>query len=258
LGHDLCRSTHERSFIRFYATAGQSGSGGLEFDFDFDFDSCYLGRSQMSNAGADVDYSTHQLKAGATVSGNAIASALISSIQQSAPYVGSGPGRCVIADVRYNIILMGSDGFVKWADTFCGTVVIAGLNKLLDATFKTGLASPAWYVGLLDGATAPVIGVTDTMASHAGWIENVGVSNATRPALTPGTILNGAVDNSAARAIFNINASGEIAGAFITTGSALSGSTGTLYDVGLFLDSARDVANGDTLQVSVALSISAA
>lgn len=39
-------------------------------------------------------------------------------------------------------------GELLWDEKTCNKVVVAGLNKLLDATFKTGLASPAWYVGL--------------------------------------------------------------------------------------------------------------
>jgi hypothetical protein len=35
-----------------------------------------------------------------------------------------------------------------WEETAKNRVVTAGLNKLLDATFKSGLASPLWYIGI--------------------------------------------------------------------------------------------------------------
>lgn len=182
----------------------------------------------------------------------------VTKLHSSVSYVGSGTGHRTLVDVLYNLELLDSNGVTKWADSVRGTVVIAGLNKLLDACFKTGLASPAWFVGLLDGATAPVVTPSDTMASHAGWIENVGVSNSVRPTLTPGTIANGAVDNSGSRAVFNITADGSIAGAFVASNSALSGASGVLYDVGAFLDGVRPVSSGDVLQITVTLSVSAA
>jgi hypothetical protein len=39
-------------------------------------------------------------------------------------------------------------GNLLWTETAKNRVVTAGLNKLLDATFKTGLASPLWYIGI--------------------------------------------------------------------------------------------------------------
>jgi|GEM_PF-1736481 len=39
-------------------------------------------------------------------------------------------------------------GALLWRETAKNRVVTAGLNKLLDATFKTGLASPLWYIGI--------------------------------------------------------------------------------------------------------------
>src|SRR5690554_1491510 len=82
---------------------------------------------------------------------------------------------------------------LKWKETIDNIVVTAGLNKVLDATFKTGLSTPAWYVGLKNTGS-PAAG--DTMSSHAGWTENTSYDEANRPAFTPGTISNGSVDNS--------------------------------------------------------------
>lgn len=49
---------------------------------------------------------------------------------------------------RFDVECIGPDGKVKWKDTCYNRVVTTGLNKLLDATFKTGLTTPAWYVGI--------------------------------------------------------------------------------------------------------------
>ncbi len=125
----------------------------------------------------------------------------------------------------------------------------AGLNKLLDATFKTGLTSPTWYVGLKGTGTMIA---ADTMASHSGWAEIVPYSDSTRPAFTPGSISGGQVDNTASKAVFNCNTTSTVYGCFLADNSTKSGTTGTLYGGGDF-GSSRGVVNGDTLNISVTL-----
>ena len=139
-----------------------------------------------------------------------------------------------------------------WTDSFHNLVTTAGKNKLLDAAFKTGLAAPAWYVGLVDNASYTVYAAADTMAAHAGWVEGVPYSQATRPVLTLGTIAAGSVDNSASKAVFSINASLTIRGAFLVDNSTKSGATGTLYGVG-DLSASRVVISGDTLNITITL-----
>lgn len=138
---------------------------------------------------------------------------------------------------------------LKWRDGFQNIVVTTGLNILLDSTIKTGVSSPAWYVGL-KGMGSMV--AADTMASHGGWSELTPYSDSTRPAYTPGTISSGSVDNSASKAVFNINGSSTIYGCFLANNSTKGGTTGTLYGGGDF-GSSRAVVNGDTLNVTVTL-----
>ena len=140
-------------------------------------------------------------------------------------------------------------------DLFIWLVVTAGLNKLLDAMFKTGLASPTWYVGLVANSPSPTYAAGDTTASHAGWTESVSYSNATRPTWTPGAVSGGAVDNSAAKASFTVNATDTIAGAFLADNNTKGGSTGTLYGEGSFA-TPRSVLSGDSLSVEIDLSAS--
>ena len=149
------------------------------------------------------------------------------------------------------------DGELVWEDEFHNLVTTAGKNKYLDATIKTGLASPAWYVGLVTGpGSGNTYAAADTMGSHAGWAEDATYSNSTRPAYTPGSISGGSVDNSASKAVFTINGTATIAGAFMADNSTKSGSTGTLLGVGDFSGGDRAVQNGDTLNVTVTASIS--
>jgi len=140
-----------------------------------------------------------------------------------------------------------------WEDTFNNLVTTAGKNKYLDATLKSGLTSPAWYVGLVTGpGSGNTYAAADTMASHAGWAEDTTYSGSNRPAFTPGTISGGSVDNSAAKAVFNISNTATIAGCFMADVQANSpGNTGTLLGVGNFTGGDRALQNGDTLNVTV-------
>ena len=144
---------------------------------------------------------------------------------------------------------------LAWADSFENLVVTIGLNLLLDRSFNTPGADANWYVGL-KGAGAPAAG--DTMASHATWAEITPYSNATRPTWTKnGAAAAGAMSNSASKAAFTINASATVVGAFMTTDSTKGGTTGSLYGAGDFAAS-RAVISGDTLNVQVDLSVTAA
>lgn len=58
----------------------------------------------------------------------------------------------VAMETLYRVECRDARGRLKWIEHARNRVVTAGLNKLLDATFKTGLASPAWYIGLVGAA----------------------------------------------------------------------------------------------------------
>ncbi|MBI5035558.1 MAG: hypothetical protein HZB51_34130 [Chloroflexi bacterium] len=147
------------------------------------------------------------------------------------------------------------NGKLKWRDEFDNLVMTGGKNDVLDKYFKGSAYTAAWYVGLT-GAT-PTFAAGDTMASHAGWTENsADYSQATRPALTLGTPSAGSVDNSASKAVFSITGTASIGGAFIVTVSTKGGSTGTLYGGAAFAEGNRSVVNGDTLNVTVTLTVS--
>lgn len=156
---------------------------------------------------------------------------------------------------RYEVECFGPDGKLKWREGFDNLVTTAGKNKYLDATLKTGLAAPAWYVGLVAGPNETGYDAADTMGSHAGWSEDQNYSNGTRPAFTPGAISAGSVDNSGSKAVFNINAPATISGAFLADNSTKGGTTGTLLGVGAFAAD-RSVLSGDTLNVTITCTMS--
>ena len=179
--------------------------------------------------------------------GSAVAVATRAFLLENANVVGA-----------YTVTCIGTDGKIKWEETFPNLVVNVGKADLLNKYFAGSSYTAAWYLGLVDGATSPSYNSADTMSSHAGWTENVGYSNATRPAAAfgaasatgggVGTAGTGTISTSATA--FNINASGTIAGAFLVTNNTKSGTTGTLYSAGSFTTGNRTVLAGDTLNVT--------
>ena len=165
-------------------------------------------------------------------------------IANSSPNIGS-----LTLENYYNVECFDKDGNLKWTESFANIVVDVGINDALDKYFKGSAYTAAWYVGLKNTGT-PVAG--DTMAVHGTWTENVTYTEATRPALTLGTVAAKSVDNSASKAVFSINGTTTIFGAFIVTNSTKSGTTGILYGVGDFASS-RAVVSGDTLNVTITL-----
>lgn len=145
------------------------------------------------------------------------------------------------------------EGEIAWTEDVANLITTAGVIKLMDAAFKTGLTTPAWFVGLI--ATNTTFLIADTMASHGSWTDSVPYSNASRPAWTPGSITGTStvsVDNSGSPAVFNINASATVLGAFLVDVSTKSGTTGNLYAEVAF-GASRSVLSGDTLNVTYTL-----
>jgi hypothetical protein len=156
----------------------------------------------------------------------------------------------------YSIECLDKNGDLKWNEVFHNLVTTVGKNDLLTQYFKGSAYTAGWFVGLKNAGTAAV---TDTMSAHAGWTEftnySIGANTTIRGSLTLGTAASGSIDNSANKTQFTITgAGGTVAGAFVTTSNAKSGTAGTLYSAGDFAGGPRGVVVGDTLNVTVTLS----
>jgi hypothetical protein len=146
----------------------------------------------------------------------------------------------------------------KWVDEAPNLVFNAGLVLALDTFFAGSAYTAAFYLGLVDGGSAPTYNAADTMASHAGWTESTAYSNSTRVAPTfnsatasgGGSGTKGTGSKATTATSFNINATATIAGCLIATNSTKGGTTGTCYSAGSFTGGNRSVANLDTLQVT--------
>ena len=144
---------------------------------------------------------------------------------------------------------------LRWEDVAHNIVTNAGLTYIQGVALltTTQIALTSWFVGLT--ATAPTVAAADTMASHAGWTENVSYSQATRPAWSGVAGAAGAATNSASPAVFSANAGSTAGGCFLNSVSTKSGTTGTLYSVVAFTGGDRTLLSGDTLNCTYAHSV---
>jgi len=154
------------------------------------------------------------------------------------------------------------DGNLKWESVSPNLVVNVGLQDMNTKYFSGSAYTAAWYIGLYGAAASNNPAAADTMSSHAGWTEVVAYSQATRVAATFGTATTAdpsVISNSASPATFTINATTTVGGAFLTTGSAKSGTAGTLFSASDFAAPGdRSVVSADTLTVTYQFSLDAA
>ena len=145
---------------------------------------------------------------------------------------------------KYTITCFDSEGNVKWEDTAENLVVNEGLEHILDVSLSGATQITTWYIGLTDGT--PTVAATDTLASHAGWNEVTDYTEGARQEFVEART-GQTTSNSASKAVFSINATTTVGGAFLT--SASTGTTGTLLSAAAFTNGDKSVSSGDTIQV---------
>lgn len=154
------------------------------------------------------------------------------------------------------------DGNLKWEAKSPNLVVNVGLKDMNDKYFTGSGYTATWFIGLYGAGAANNPAAGDTAASHAGWTEVVPYSNATRPAASfaaASTADPSVITNSANPAVFNINATSTVGGAFLISNSTKSGTTGVLFSASDFAAPGdRVVASGDTINVTYTFSLDAA
>ena len=159
----------------------------------------------------------------------------------------------------YHVQCRDKDGNLKWEAQSKNLVVNVGLQYMAGSALTSVTQITTWYLGLYGAGASNTPAAGDTMSSHAGWTEVVAYSNATRVAATFATATTAnpsVVTNSASPATFNINGTTTVGGAFLTSGSAKSGTTGTLFSAADFGSPGdRSVVSSDTLSVTYTFSL---
>ena len=164
---------------------------------------------------------------------------------------------------RYEVECIGPDGKLKWKDVIENTVVTVGKNLALD-TYLAGSAYTVVgpFMGLISSVSYSAIAATDTMTSHAGWLE-AGGANAptyTAPRKTCAWSAASAGSKALSAALsYAMTGAGTVKGAFIVYGagalSTIDNTGGVLYSSGLFSGGDKTVGSGDTLNVSYSASM---
>jgi hypothetical protein len=174
---------------------------------------------------------------------------------------GTKSGEQASATGVYHVECHDKDGKLKWTADSKNLVVNEGLAYMAGTALTSVAQITTWYIGLYGAGASNTPAAGDTMSSHAGWTEVVPYSNATRVAatfVTATTANPSVVTNAASPATFNINATSTVGGAFLTSGSAKSGTTGTLFSAADFAAPGdRSVVSGDIISVTYTFSLAA-
>jgi hypothetical protein len=155
-----------------------------------------------------------------------------------------------------------AQGSLKWEAKEHNLVVNVGLQDMNTKYFTGSGYTATWYLGLYGAAASNDPAAGDTMASHAGWTEVTAYSQATRPQAVFGTATTAdpsVINNSGAPAVYTINGTTTVGGAFLTSDNTKGGTTGTLFSaVDFSAPGDRAVVSGDTITVSYSFSLDAA
>ena len=159
---------------------------------------------------------------------------------------------------NWKVIARDSEGNIKWMDEWENSVVDTGLQEMLTMTLKSGTPKSTWYVGLTDGT--PTVADSDTLASHAGWVEVTAYDEANRVEWVDAALTGSAGTisvTSTAGLVFTVSAnSTTIGGAFLASSNTKSGTSGVLYAAGAFTAGDKVLDDNDTLTVTATFTVS--
>jgi len=162
---------------------------------------------------------------------------------------------------RYVVECFDKDGNLKWVAETPNLVVNVGLQYMAGVALTSTAQSTTWYLGLYGAASSNNPAAGDTMATHGGWTEVTDYSEANRPTASFAAATNAnpsVVTNTASKAVFTINNTTVVGGAFLTSNNTKGGSTGTLFSAADFQSPGdRSVVSGDILNVTYTFSLSA-
>lgn len=145
---------------------------------------------------------------------------------------------------------------IKWTDTVHNLVTTVGANLALDTLLAGSAYTAACFIGLIN-TNASAAAISDTMASHAGWLE-VGGANApayTAPRKTPSwSAASGKSKATSSISAFAFTSGGTVGGCFLVFGpgavSTIDSTAGVLYSAGAFTGGSKTVAASDSLTVT--------
>lgn len=140
------------------------------------------------------------------------------------------------------------------SDWFHNIIPTEGINHIINTVFAGGVQIPTWYIGIFEGNYTPV--AADTAATFSSLsTESSAYSEVARPLWQKGAVSGGLITNVQNRAVFTMNASKTIYGAFMSAASPKQSTTGTLISAARF-NSPKILTSGDVLNVTAGLTLS--
>lgn len=172
---------------------------------------------------------------------------------------GTNAPETASATGKFTVECFDKDNNLKWSVESKNLVVNVGLQYMAGTALTSVTQITTWYVGLYGAAASNNPAAGDTMSSHAGWTEDTTYSEAVRQTATFATATTAnpsVVTNSASKAVFSINGTTTIGGAFLTSNNTKGGTTGTLFSAADFSSPGdRSVVSGDVLNVTYTFSL---
>ena len=173
----------------------------------------------------------------------------------------SGASEGISGGGVFTVQCIDKDGNLKWEEKNHNLVVNVGLKDMNDKYFTGSAYTATWFIGLYGSGATNNPAAGDTAASHAGWVEVTAYSQATRPSAVfaaATTADPSVITNSASVAVFSINATTTVGGAFLISNNVKGGTTGVLFSASDFTSPGdRAVVSGDTLNVTYTFSLDA-
>lgn len=171
----------------------------------------------------------------------------------------TGSAEAASATGKYTVECYDKDGNLKWVAETPNLVVNVGLQYMAGVALTSTAQTTTWYLGLYGAASSNNPAAADTMSSHGGWTEVTAYSEANRPTATFAAATNAnpsVVTNTASKAVFTMNGSTTVGGAFLTSNNTKGGTTGTLFSAADFgAPGDRSVVSGDILNVTYSFSL---
>jgi len=135
-------------------------------------------------------------------------------------------------------------------------IVNQGLNHILDVVLHGTAATNPWYIGVFEGNYTPL--ATDTAATIvAAATECTAYTEGVRQTYVEAAASSQVTTNSASKATFTFNATKTIYGAFLSSVSTISSTSGVLLAADKAA-TAKSVTSGDQILVTYALTLTAA
>ena len=175
----------------------------------------------------------------------------------------SGFGEGAVGGGTFIFEARDKDGNVKWTAEAKNLTTNQGRQDMNTKYFTGTTYTAAWFIGLVNNSPTPSYSVSDTMASHAGWVETTDYSGSNRATANFGTattadpsVIANTVASGGTVASFSITGTVTIDGAFLSATQDNSTNTGVLFSVAAFeAPGDRSVVNGDTLNVTYQFSL---